>query len=157
PRRCPVWSGRRLAKVTMTSPLASSNVADVQDVAPHLTAYDDYPQLVRLEMRRLRGYFAKQMRWYRAMRAVLIVRAALVPVLAATGPTPRWVLGALGGAAAITEALQSLFQFRATALNAMKTANSLERVLNRYMTATPPFHEKLDKSFPMFVDEIETI
>jgi len=94
---------------------------------------------------------------YRAARIVVIVTAALVPVLAAVGGVPRWALGLLGATAAIMEGLQGLFQFRRSALDAMKTCNELERTLNKHITAIDPYQGSPDTAFPLFVAEIEAI
>jgi len=39
----------------------------------------------------------------------------------------------------------------------MKTANALERVLNKYMTSVTPYARSVSESFPVFVRDIETI
>jgi hypothetical protein len=95
--------------------------------------------------------------YYRVARVTTIVSAALVPVLAVADQVPRWVLGILGGVAVITEGIQGLYQFRLAALNAMKTANDLERVLNKYMTAVEPYEGSSQQAFPVFVNDIEAI
>ena len=118
---------------------------------------DQYTQAVRNEIRALQGYFSRQITRYRIFRSVVIISAALVPVLATAASVPRWVLAAFGALAAATEGLQGLFQFRASALNAMRTANALERVLNKYMTAAAPYEGPVNQSFPVFVEEIERI
>jgi hypothetical protein len=88
---------------------------------------------------------------------MVIVTATLVPVLATVTAVPRWVLGLLGATAAIIEAVQGLFQFRRSALDAMKTANEMERTLNRYMTAIDPYQGPPEMAFPLFVRDIESI
>jgi hypothetical protein len=97
------------------------------------------------------------MRFYRAGRGVVIVTAALIPVLATVTTVPRWVLGLFGAIAVIAEGLQGLFQFQRAALNAMKTSNDLERTLNRYMTAIDPYQGPPNVAFPLFVRDAETI
>lgn len=84
---------------------------------------------MRKEIRGLRTHFARQITRYRIARSIVIVSAALVPVLATAAEVPRWVLGGFGALAAVIEGMQGLFQYRASALNAMRTANALERVL----------------------------
>jgi hypothetical protein len=121
------------------------------------TPQDEYIQGVREDIKQHRAYFSRQMTRYRAARIVVIVTAALVPVLAAVGGVPRWALGLLGAIAAITEGVQGLFQFRRSALDAMKTCNELERTLNRYLTAIDPYQGSPDTAFPLFVAEIEAI
>lgn len=65
--------------------------------------------------------------------------------------------GGFGGLAVVTEGIQGLYQFHASALNAMRTANALERVLNRYMTAVTPYDGPLARAFPVFVEDVEAI
>jgi hypothetical protein len=118
---------------------------------------EQYIEKVRSEIRRLQKYFSRQITYYRIFRSIVIISAALVPVLATAASVPRLVLAALGALAAVTEGLQGLFQFRASALNAMRTANALERVLNKYMTSVPPYDGTVERSFPVFAKEIEQI
>jgi hypothetical protein len=108
-------------------------------------------------MLRLRAYFARQITRYRVARSVVIVSAALVPVLATATTVPRWVLAVFGALAAVTEGIQEVYQYRASALNAMRTANALERVLNKYMTAVTPYEGSGSQSFSVFVRDIEAI
>ena len=105
---------------------------------PGVDTPDRYVEKAREEIRALYKYFARQMRWYRSARTVVIVAAASVPVLAAVALVPRWMLGILGAVAATAGAIEELFQFHKSALHAMKTANALERVLNKYMASVPP-------------------
>ena len=112
---------------------------------------------MRKEIRGLRTYFARQITRYRIARSIVIVSAALVPVLATAAEVPRWVLGGFGALAAVIEGMQGLFQYRASALNAMRTANALERVLNKYMTAVTPYEGPVIESFPVLVRDIEKI
>ncbi len=134
----------------MTSNLPTSKV----DAA---TPTDQYVQGVRDEIRQLQAYFAKRITMYRAAQAIVIVSAALVPVLAAADSVPRWVLGALGALAAAVEGLQGLYQLRRSALNAMRAANAEERELNKYMTAVPPYEEQPDQAFNELAKRIEAI
>jgi len=135
--------------VTNSSPVASTAGAPAPDA--------QYTEAVRNEIRALQDYFSRQITRYRIFRSIVIISAALVPVLATATSVPRWVLAAFGALAAATEGMQVLFQFRASALNAMRTANALERVLNKYMTSVAPYQGPVNESFPVFVQEIERI
>jgi Protein of unknown function (DUF4231) len=117
----------------------------------------EYLDLVRSEIVRLRRFFTKKLNQYRTVRAVVIVSAALVPILAAVESTPRWLLGLFGGAAAIMGAVQELYQPRRTASAARKTAIALELTLNKYVSAVAPFDGPVSLAFPCFVDRIEAI
>jgi len=123
------------------------------DRMPHV----EYTDAVRGEIRQHRAYFAKRITLYRVARTIVIVSAALVPVLATATEVPRWVLGFFGALAAVTEGIQGLYQFRTSALNAMRTANALERVLNKYMTAVTPYEGPIDQVFSAFVKDIEAV
>jgi hypothetical protein len=127
------------------------------DTAADRTLAVEYTEGVRGEIRQLGAYFAKKITWYRIARIAVIVSAALVPVLAAVTVVPRWVLGIFGALAVATEGIQQLYQFQKSALHAMSTANSLERVLNKYITAVGRYKGSADQAFPLFVEDIETI
>jgi hypothetical protein len=123
---------------------------------PAQTTEDQYIALVRVEIKADTAYFSRQMRRYRLIRVVAVVAAASVPVLATATAVPRWVLGLFGAIAAVTEAVQGLFQFRRSALNAMKKCNELERVLNQYLTAIGPYREPAT-AFSTFASHVEMI
>ncbi len=133
----------------------TSSESSGEPVAPALDA--EYTKVVHAEIRRHWTYFGKQMTRYRIARAIVIVSAALVPVLAVVEQVPRWALGVLGAVAVVTEGIQGLYQFRTAALTAMRTGNALERVLNKYMTAVTPYEGAAEKAFPVFVKDIEAI
>jgi hypothetical protein len=118
---------------------------------------DEYIEAVRREIRGLGAYFAKQITRYRIARILVIISAAMVPVLASVSAAPRWVLGAFGALAVATEGIQQLYQFQRSALNAMSTANALERVLNAYMTGTGRYAGPVDQAFPLLVEDVEKI
>jgi len=118
---------------------------------------DEYVNRVREEIKTLRGYFNRQLRSYRAIRAVAIVSASLVPVLATWSEFPRLGLAALGAVVALAEVFQGLFQLRKSALNAMKTTNTLERQLNKYLTGVDPYGGTQQEAFTRFARQIEAI
>jgi hypothetical protein len=120
------------------------------------TPEDHYIALIRDEIKADTTYFSRQMFRYRCGRSTAIIAAALVPVLATVAAVPRWALGALGAIAAISEGVQSLFQYRRSALNAMKKCNELERVLNKYMTATGRYQSP-DTAFRHLAEDVEAI
>jgi hypothetical protein len=97
------------------------------------TFVEDYEQRVRDEIKKLGAYSSRQQVRYRWARVVVIISAGSVPVLAAVPGAPKWLLGLVGAVAAAVAAIEQVFQLRRTSLNAMKTANELERELNRYL------------------------
>ena len=118
---------------------------------------DQYTDAVREEIKQLGTYFARQITRYRVARILVILSAALVPVLAAASAVPRWVLGTFGALAVATEGIQQLYQFHRSALNAMSTGNALERVLNTYMTGIGRYAGPVGQVFPLLVEDIEKI
>ena len=123
---------------------------------PAGTPEDQYIERVRAEIRADTAYFNKQMTRYRLGHSTAIIAAALVSVLATATVVPRLVLGLLGAIAAVAEGIQGLFQYRRSALNAMKKCNELERVLNKYMTAIGRYGEP-DTAFRHLAEDIEEI
>ena len=111
-------------------------------VAQEITAHDDY--------------FEHNMRRYRWARVVVIVTAALVPVCSAIDAMPRWGLGLLGGAAAVTEAVSQLYRWRDSALGAQTLSSALQQQLNLYNTGTGPYAVQAT-AFERFVVVVETI
>ena len=101
-------------------------------------------------------YFAKQLKRYRFARILVIVSAALVPVLSAVQGTPRWVLGVLGAIAAVTESLIQLYRWRDAALNAQRMGNAMESELTRYTTGAEPYADDAT-AFALFVDRVEKV
>jgi hypothetical protein len=116
-----------------------------------------YAEAVRQDIREHGAYFARRITLYRQGRVIVIISAALVPVLATATAVPRWVLGVFGALAAVTEGIQAVYQLRASALSAMRTANALERVLNKYMTGVAPYDGPADRAFPAFASDVEKI
>ena len=94
---------------------------------------DQYIDKVRAEISVLRTEFSRRLVAYRYVKIIIIVSAALVPILAGADAVPRWILGALGAVAAVAGSVEALYQFRSSATSAMRTANRLERALNRYL------------------------
>jgi hypothetical protein len=123
---------------------------------PALAPDAEYIAGVRKEIQADTAYFNKQMTRHRLGRIITIVAATMVPVLATATPVPRWVLGLLGAIAAVTEGIQELFQFKRSALNAMRKGNELERILNKYMTATGRYRDSRI-AFQHLAEDIEMI
>lgn len=114
-------------------------------------------KLVLGEIKELGDYSAKQLRRHRTTRAVVIVSGALVPVLATVSAVPRVVLGLFGALAVVTEGVGQLFQYLASALNAMKTANALEREVNLFSVAAGRYAITRPQAFKLFAETVEDI
>jgi hypothetical protein len=115
-----------------------------------------YIERVRAEIKADTAYFSRQLTRYRIGRVITIVAVTAVPVLATATQVPRLVLGLLGAIAAVTEGTQELFQFKRSALNAMRKANELERILNKYLTALGRYRDP-HTAFQHFAEDIEGI
>ena len=102
------------------------------------------------------GYFDRNMRRYRWARVVVILAAASVPVCSAFESLPRWVLGILGGIAAVAEALSQLYRWRDSALGAQNLSSALQQQLNLYNTQTGPYADE-STAFDRFVVVVEQI
>jgi hypothetical protein len=53
----------------------------------------------------------KNQRWYRAIKVLQLIAAALVPVMAGMGVS-AWITGGLGSAIVVMEGVQQLYQFQ---------------------------------------------
>jgi hypothetical protein len=53
----------------------------------------------------------KSQRWYRAIKILQLIAAALVPVMAGIGVS-AWITGGLGSAIVVMEGIQQLYQFQ---------------------------------------------
>jgi hypothetical protein len=132
------------AKGSQTGMIAAVRAADPTDapgsvVPSEPNTRDEYLDQLRKEIVGHSRYFVRQIRLYRYLRVVVIVAAGAVPVLATVPGVPRWTLGMLGAIAAAAEAVQQLFQYRRSALQAMVAGNDLERELRLYLIAADPY------------------
>lgn len=93
---------------------------------------------LRAEIRQLEGYFTKQTRKFRWSGMATLLSAAAVPVMVAAGAWP-WLVALLGGVAAVSGSIQTLYRFQDSGLSAMSLANRLEAELVRYETGTQPY------------------
>jgi Protein of unknown function (DUF4231) len=131
------------ARPRITAVLGTARAANVPDpaVAPEPDTRAEYLDQLRKEIRNHARYFVHQIRLYRFFRVVVVVAAGAVPVLATVSGVPRWTLGVFGAIAAASEAVQQLFQYRRSALQAMVAGNDLERELRLYLIAVDPYAE----------------
>ncbi len=120
-----------LHQMTSDQPMSGTTTSSTPDV--------EYREAVRREISQHRVYCTQQITRYRITRVIVIISAASVPVLAAATVVPRWILAIFGAIAVGAEGIQGLYQFHKSALNAMSTANAMERVMNKYMTAVAPY------------------
>ncbi|MHA7133095.1 DUF4231 domain-containing protein [Oerskovia turbata] len=140
-------------------------VTDAPGAGPQRSGAGDAPapdpQLVARYRKHVRGmydtfarYHARQMRWYRGTRVVVIVSAGSIPVLTGVPSVPTWVVAVLGAVAAATEAFVQLFRWRDSAVAAMRTANVLEDHLARFDLQLPPYDGPPGPSFQAFAGAV---
>jgi hypothetical protein len=82
----------------------------------------------------LRWYDARardNQRWYRAIKVVQLIAAALVPVMAGVGVS-AWITGGLGSVIVVLEGVQQLYQFQEHWIAYRSTWEGLRREQNLY-------------------------
>jgi hypothetical protein len=124
---------------------------------PSAAVPDWYVAAVRKEIGQLHRYFVRQITVYRALGVVMILCGSSLPVLNAIPEVPRWFLNLPAAVVAALAAVQYLFGFKKSALDARNTANAMERVLNKYQTSAEPYTGPVEVAFPVLVRDIEAI
>ena len=117
---------------------------------------DDFVDRVRAEIVQLQNYAVRHLTRYRVARIIAIVSTVAIPVLTPVADVPRLMLGVLGGLAAATEAVNQLFRWRDSSIEAFQGANALEALLNLYVTSSGPYAD--DKvADEKFVVDVEAV
>lgn len=75
----------------------------------------------------------KNQRWYRAIKVLQLIAAALVPVMAGVGVS-AWITGGLGSAIVVMEGIQQLYQFQEHWIAYRSTWEGLRREQHLYET-----------------------
>lgn len=75
---------------------------------------------------------------FKALKAVVIVCAALIPLLSGMGVTP-WLTGSFGAAIAILEGLQQLNQYQQNWIRYRSTCESLKHEKYLYLAKAGPY------------------
>jgi hypothetical protein len=110
---------------------------DPSDPSPHLEAVNSPGLEERVQARlaeELRWYDAharENQRWYRAIKVVQLIAAALVPVMAGVGVS-AWITGGLGSAIVVLEGVQQLYQFQEHWITYRTTWEGLRREQHLY-------------------------
>jgi Protein of unknown function (DUF4231) len=73
----------------------------------------------------------KNQRWYRAIKILQLIAAALVPVMAGMGVS-AWITGGLGSAIVVMEGIQQLYQFQEHWIAYRSTWEGLRREQHLY-------------------------
>lgn len=91
-------------------------------------------QVMRRLTQQLRYYEARSrtnQRWYRFLKIVQLVAAALIPVVVSVNVS-GWVTGGLGSLVVVVEGVQQLYQFQELWLAYRSTAEALRREQHLY-------------------------
>ena len=93
--------------------------------------------------------------WFRRLRIIEIVAAALIPLLAAYADwNPlKIAVAALGLVIAVIAGILGLFQFQENWTSCRSTCESLKQEKFLFLTKTEPYDQK--EPFPLFVQRVE--
>lgn len=97
-------------------------------------------------------------RWFKGLRAIEVVSAAAIPLIAgfAVDPFPvTLVVGVLGALIAVISSLVSLNQFQENWTEYRTTCESLKHEKFLFLTKAEPYHE--DEKFRLFVQRVESL
>ncbi|QTR46305.1 DUF4231 domain-containing protein [Thiothrix litoralis] len=100
----------------------------------------------------------KAQRWFKRLRAIEIVAAAAIPLIAGFAKEPfpvTLVIALLGAAIAIISAAISLNQFQENWREYRTTCESLKHEKFLFLTKAEPYHTK--NSFAIFVQRVENL
>lgn len=99
-------------------------------------------------------------RWYKRLRAVEIVAASLIPLLAGWAGGSGMVavtMGLLGVVVAVVAAVLTLFQFERNWLEYRAACERLRRERILYRTGAAPFDRGQEAAFRLLVERVESI
>jgi hypothetical protein len=98
--------------------------------------------------------------WFKLLRIVEIVAAALIPLLTAVPPVSekwdmKYVIGGLGVLITVVAGILALYQFQERWTEYRATAESLKKERFLFLTKADPYNA--GDGFSMFVQKIETL
>jgi hypothetical protein len=98
---------------------------------------------------------ASNQRWFRRLRIIEIVAAALIPLLAAYADWDalKIAVAALGLVIAVIAGILGLFQFQENWTSFRGTCEALKQEKYLFLTKTEPYDQK--EPFPLFVQRVE--
>ena len=118
-------------------------------------------QRVDEQIRWLEGRSAFNQRWFKRLRVLEIVAAAIIPLLAgqatATPPSASfpWIVGGLGAAVAVVAGVLALFRFQENWIQYRATAEALRREKFLYLTRAEPYARA--EPFGLLVQRVEAV
>src|SRR6516162_1864298 len=77
--------------------------------------------------------------FFKVLKAVVIVCAALIPLLSGLQVTPPWLIGSVGALIAVLEGLQQLNQYQQNWIRYRSTCESLKREKYLYLAKAGPY------------------
>ena len=95
-------------------------------------------------------------KWYKGLRLMEIVSAALIPFLSGIGdkiPYNAWIIGTLGVLIAVAAATSSLFKFHENWIQYLTTVEQLKHEKFLYLTNVKPYES--ENRFNLLVERIE--
>jgi len=100
---------------------------------------------------------ASNQRWFRRLRIIEIVAAALIPLLAtyADWNPVKIAVAVLGLVIAVIAGILGLFQFQENWTSCRSTCESLKQEKFLFLTKTEPYDQK--EPFPLFVQRVEAL
>lgn len=96
-------------------------------------------------------------RWFKRLRIIEILAAALIPFLTAVPDPPnmRLVIGGLGVVITVVAGILALFQFQERWTEYRATSESLKKERFLFLTGAEPYADA--NAFPVFVQRVETL
>lgn len=99
-------------------------------------------------------------KYYKRLRLVEIICAALIPFLAGMSDKIfylKWIIGVLGVVIAISAGASSLCKFQENWIQYRTTAGTLKHEKYRYLTQAPPYNEVGRDNLTELVERVESL
>jgi hypothetical protein len=94
--------------------------------------------------------------FFKVLKAVVIVCAALIPLLSGLQVTPPWLIGSVGALIAVLEGLQQLNQYQQNWIRYRSTCESLKREKYLYLAKAGPYAGVSDEH-ALLAERIESL
>ena len=98
---------------------------------------------------------ARNQRSFKVLKVLVIVVAAVIPLVAGLG-LPPWVPGVLGVIIAVAEGIQQLYQYHANWIAYRSTAEALKHEKYLYLAKAGPYAAKQDP-LPLLAERVESL
>ena len=101
-------------------------------------------------------------RCYKVFKVIVLVVAALIPLLSGVQvpvlwvPVPAWVLGAMGAAIAVIESVQQLYQFHGNWISYRSTCEALKHEKYLYLAKAGPYVAATD-AHALLAERVESL